>query len=1087
MEDAHAEPLLFSKAIEALPHGNFLLQQLNNFEKVKNLSFLIVVKKHTQVLFNIQKQSTFSFVILEKKSKRIILRFNSYNSNFHQQSFKCFIWMFDARGCLLQSFSSLAECPPLDKLNFIHFCPQPLWKILNLNEPQKDPTNYTETLEFLKTNGLENNVCFLYYFSNNKKAYPQYWNQPVGNCTFVKVFTNCHYLLGFEKLEIVPRTEQKPITECQSTLFNERQANKSSAITVKLCGLNLAYSLGCCTKNEFLNYHNQLSDCFAYMWFEYDEMDTIRFVTVYSNSQIFQREIKNSYSWNEIFNYLLKEKDALQRKKESILSFLFQNLCEKNLEINTLYKKSNHHLKQFCSRLFVMVYSSNDVSLHALKSPLALYYARKKKDKFRGLNLNINNRNDLISLTTTDLTILNLNLYTNDLQFMDDNLPQPSIKSCILLLKNHKKDYNSQLTLFQLCKKRGETFVLILEQAFKAIGHFFMDSFMFDIFSFSFLSFSSLAFNVLWFFYGDRAGIYHHALEKTKLAYDMTIRKFSKGGFSFSFESELKCFEPLHKDSNKIATTICELDINSSYGYAGSNIFAPKGFCTAYSNNENDTLLCCEPFARYKSFEFLSVFYTLWLLEQQHVEIHSVYSNYHQKGLFAVNSFILDLAVVTKEGKLLLYQFDGPYYHGCPNQCPSLLSYNNKCSREELETKTKKRDTAIQTWFEKINANKPQSVFYQVIYSCHTIGYSMKDLNAAFCNISLLHNLVKDYPSGKEIIINENFLLNENITFIIMLTGFIPSNEKLLFLYSNGKWERSSNCNLNPILLSKDYLNWLLINYNFQITKVYKIFIYPKCLVFNKIFQELTLMRMNDNNLVIFNKMIKNIINYSAGFFGLNNQKQRSIKSKIVSVVGKKTDLKNQGLEMIDNETEIFIKKKHFILKEAKMSTTPLPIFFMIIEFGKLRLAQIFSFFEYCFEPTKYVHLYSNVDNLIIALTKDCFEDTVYPTRQQYFAENKINFFQSQLPGHLKLEWIYFKKHEWKFICPRPLFYVIVTNEDTSFVSKLASIKNIGSTEAYNLAYNILHNTFATVVQKRRVNKLINRKEKEVVFRYNTK
>ena len=47
---------------------------------------------------------------------------------------------------------------------------------------------------------------------------------------------------------------------------------------------------------------------------------------------------------------------------------------------------------------------------------------------------------------------------------------------------------------------------------------------------------------------------------------------------------------------------------------------------------------------------------------------------------------------------------------------------------------------------------------------------------------------------------------------------------------------------------------------------------------------------------------------------------------------------------------------------------------------------------------------------------------------------------------------------------------------DTRKPSKPNLIKNIVSTEAYNFAYNILHNTFATVVQKRRVNKLINRK-----------
>ena len=172
----------------------------------------------------------------------------------------------------------------------------------------------------------------------------------------------------------------------------------------------------------------------------------------------------------------------------------------------------------------------------------------------------------------------------------------PIIPSCIKKLKNCPKDKLANTSVFQLCKNRGQELSNYFLQCWTNIVFFFINYFIFDISATPLLSFSLLSYQIVWTKYSRNAGIYHQGLEKTKLAYESIFRQYSHGGYSFSCKDQIVCNEPLNKNiSSHLAKTIFELDITSSYGFAGSNIQCPKGFCNAFFNTGNGTLKLMEP------------------------------------------------------------------------------------------------------------------------------------------------------------------------------------------------------------------------------------------------------------------------------------------------------------------------------------------------------------------------------------------------------------------------------------------------------------------------------------------------------------
>ena len=1088
MEDVRKEPLLFLEALALFQKREFKLP--NEIESLKNESFLTIVKTKMHIFSQIVISLKLSFIILEQQGRHVLLRYNSKCSKNIQTGDTVLIWMFHSDGYLLKTFQNIQDCPPLSHYNFRFFNePEPLWQILNLDKPEPDPQTFNETCQFLHRHNKLNQLYLIYYFKNSRKSLTEFWTLPNQYNCVVHIFTTNNYTLGFQKSK--NNTQAKLNSVQISDLKNvtipvENKANKSCAVSVKLSFLNLAFSLACCTSEELKEWSLKLSRCAVFLWMEYDETFKSRFLTIYSRSQFFQVEINQDSDWQVVFNRLFSERLALKEVKKKILTPLLQRLETKNLEINTLYKKCHTQIKSILLRLKIIVFSHDDTALHALKIPLATYLVKRDGHKFKHLQLNLGAKNNNLSmLQTSELVIFNLNQYLQEDENVkfENSLPQPPIKSSVKKLKHCPLTNN--LTTIQLCKLRGEQFSVYFFTKWTNVICFFLEHFQFDIAVGPLLSLSCLSFQIIWTKYSKLAGIFHQGLEKTKSSYETLFRTYSHGGYSFSCGKQVECFKSLNECEP--LSTILELDITSSYGFAGSFIQSPKGFCNAFVNEGDNILKCIEPVARHQSFEFLSVYYTIWLLQQQGLEIQTIYSNFHQNGLFSINKYIIDLTVITTNGQLYLFQFDGSFVHGCRKGCSSLKSYVNGQSRTLLEAKTQKRDDSILEWVNASNAIHFNSVFYFVISNCHDKHYSLKALRKKFNSESVLQNVIEGYPLKKTLTQDEIIFCGSNMTFLILLEGYVPLKQSLL-LHENNQWHRSFTCTQKPTLFSKDYLDWLIQCCNFQITTIHKVFLYKRCTILNQIYKELIEFRLNKNTSPSVKKLLKNLINYSVGFFGLNQNKPKYCQVKLVSKLTRRFNHCSENVINLNENVEFFIKSKiktRTAISAFSMSSTPIPIFVMIIEFGKMRMSQILCFFDAFLQPAKYKHLYSHVDNFVLALSTNTLEEAVFPQKQLSFVKESNKYFLLNTPGHLKLEWIIFKEQEWKFISPHCMAYALITNDSLKNIAKISSLNNISPQESFQYGLNMLDKKPFSISQIRRVDKKLNKDVKITVFEYN--
>jgi len=1107
----HAEPFLYLDAIKHLPHGLNILKHVKDKERLEQLSFLSVLKDEPCQLVDLQHYMSCRLLVIQQmKGRHWVLRFDGRFLKNVDHSLPLQIWLFDMHGNLIDKRNSIESCPMLRVHNNKSNSKQkPLWQLLGLHKSVEDPTNYEEAITFLTKEEKLDEVSLFLCYSSGHRAHGQFWNLRSVDGITIDVFTTKNYSLGFRCHSFSHVKERKTLISehVVSTAPNESQANRSSAVSVKLTGLNLAYSLGFLSITELQSLSKELGKCTVSIWMEYDDKLMARYVTVNAFGKFLQVQIKNEDSWKKVFNYLDNKKLTVTKKKSSLLQNVTKALSQAPKDKSSLLKKCLNQLEACIKHLKVVVYSEDDTAIHAIKLHLANYLHKRDSIKFRGISLNANAKNEVNMLRTSEITFFNLNIYLKDGILPSDALTAPNIKSQIKDLQNQLKDPETSMSMLAKCKQRGQQIAPALISSWQRIGNFFMNEFQFDIFSTDFVSLSLLAFQNVWTKYSRSAGIFHQALEKTKIAYEETFRSFSHGGYAFSCQDKLKVGEPIHgyelgpepctatsTPKGEPADTILQLDIISSYGYAGSHIQTPKGFCNAYVDNGNGILKSCEPVSRHQTFEFLSVYYTLWLLDQQGLKIRTVYSNFHQSGIFSIAKHPIDLTVICEDGKIMMYQFDGQFSHGCRQGCEPLYSYIHGQTSEELEAATTKRDIIISDWIAQLNWNNKEWASFHVITNCHHNEYNIKALKHSFATIPVLSNLISGYPTSKTLSKDDVLFSSNDLTYIIIAEGYIPHLKgnldtlKALILRKDGNnWERHDSTHNEPMLLTKDYLQWLIKCFNFQVTKIHKVYFYKKCNVLNHIFQHLTHLRMTPGILPCTKQLVKNVINYAAGYFGLNERKSGKIKYKLVSNIGSH-DVRKHMAECAGNVgSQDFFLKSYTKQSSVKMhiGSAPIPIFVAIVEFGKFRMSQILCFFDKFLLHSKYRHLYSNIDNVLIALSTPNLDESVNPAHWTAYTREKPSIFTENQPGHLKQEFEITSQQQWSFVSPMIMNFSIITKDSEQDVHKSSSINGVTSVESYETGIGFLQKQMIKVNQVRRVNKILNKDLKDVTYVFN--
>jgi hypothetical protein len=286
-------------------------------------------------------------------------------------------------------------------------------------------------------------------------------------------------------------------------------------------------------------------------------------------------------------------------------------------------------------------------------------------------------------------------------------------------------------------------------------------------------------------------------------------------------------------------------------------------------------------------------------------------------------------------------------------------------------------------------------------------------------------------------------------------------------------------------------LDYLRREHNFQVTTIEQVLFYKNCTVLPEIYRELVIERAAPTTSASRKDLLKKVVNFSCGFFGFNPENAGKSSYRLVADTSKtpnpaKCEITSAGF--VGNE-EFYLLK---VLKnppkdkenQQKKSPGPLPLFFSIVEFGKMRIAQILHFFETFTLPNAYRHLYSNVDNVVIALSTPGLVHAIPPHLFERFMAEVNNYFQPGQPGHLKKEWINKLEDEWKFVSHMVQNWAVITNREDKNRNKNSALSKVTSSQSYQISCDVLDKKITKIQQNRRSNKMLNTETIQQTFTF---
>lgn len=691
------------------------------------------------------------------------------------------------------------------------------------------------------------------------------------------------------------------------------------------------------------------------------------------------------------------------------------------------------------------------------------------------------------------------------------------------------------------CNERGLIFARYICQNWQTFGQFLLDTFEFEVFGQATLpSASYLAFQCIWSLYAQKAGPFVQSLERCKPYYEHLLRQSSRGGFMFSAETLLAqgdALFPKGTDDAK-ADAITEYDLISAYGVSAASSHLPSGFCTGFKRVDEQESLGVNKLdhrARHKSFEFMAVYQTIHDLTRQGWQIQSLYHNYSPLGVFTLGKYNLDLVVVSATGDWMFYNMDSHFVHSCP-VCPSANKrFIGKQTHEQVREKSMLRDVAIRAWVDGINAIGRVRAQYIVIYDCHTAGYLPGTLQRSFQTDSTLASLVQGYKiidaSGSFFTpktFQQNILRHpqSDYTFIARARVCIKPETALqdplqfgpLIIYPNDAssgvggnhndkigddvacvLQKSSSQRLDwkgTIALTRDYYQWLDATFSdcFHLEQLEWVLFYKTEPTLNDIYQSMVQLRAKTTDAALVS-FIKRLINLSCGFFGARASQRNKTTYRLVNKMPKNYAFYRHSADAqrgvdLDNDTYFLLETKPFpkIPREPLPSKSALAIFFTVVETGKLRLVQILHFLWRHLQSGHYRLLYSNIDNVILALAGPDLNAVVDPRRRDDFDAHVDEFIArpgEKTPGMAELKWTRSGlDSEWQFITIRIQHYCLKANREQDNLHKTSGWSNISTDRAFASALDILQGRGAIVPQIRRIHKIEGMSTQSVFLRH---
>jgi hypothetical protein len=126
--------------------------------------------------------------------------------------------------------------------------------------------------------------------------------------------------------------------------------------------------------------------------------------------------------------------------------------------------------------------------------------------------------------------------------------------------------------------------------------------------------------------------------------------------------------------------------------------------------------------------------------------------------------------------------------------------------------------------------------------------------------------------------------LDPDLTFIMFCKGHIPPSQYRsvfppLFIWKT-EHQDFSHQTASDIMLSQDHYNYLVSEHNFQLDSVSGILLFKKDTILPSVFEHLTRERYLENSSSSKIVVIKSIINFACGYFGMNANRQKNASKK---------------------------------------------------------------------------------------------------------------------------------------------------------------------------------------------------------------
>jgi len=881
--------------------------------------------------------------------------------------------------------------------------------------------------------------------------------------------------------------------------------NRKSSISLMESGLNLALRLNVITEQEFLDTSYLQSLMNGYLFCNMENCNTVTCICYVDFESNYSVLIQSDSDWNDMFSFMEKRVTRLMAARKESLAVILAKLQHHGTKpINSKFKKCYDELLAYTKRVRIYTYDSDDSVMHALKLPWANYLKALKGKQFSSITMRTTKDNNLIGLTYRNMSIVNFGSILSLEHHSNMNGSHLNLWIGLEEWKPLTKEFNMldscPFVYHEDPQRYCYEFALSLLHGFQNFAGHLLGQFKLDINTFKYLSLPGLSNSIFWhvYLYMSPNGFLVHPIERSLAHNDTILRQFCQGGFTFSAREEIQCGQPLSVEESTTAESLLNLDINSSYGFAASTMQAPGGFGSTWKYGKRQ-----ETSQRYRFFEFRAVFYTIYKWQTAHStskQLTAAYHNYSPLGVFMIGKYPIDLVGLFDDGSMELIQMDGAYCHGCMNpECKSLETYIDGKSRKECEDRTLERNEEIIRWIDG-----QENISFQIVTDCCNPEYSPKSLGIYFKIIPELAQLVEGYSSidGK---IHEN--MDPNITFLAIahVTCF-EKNKTDGFpgpLYIDSKkmaWQ-------GKILLTKDYFVYLSNHFRLSIDLIEWAVFYKRDHVFSQTYQYL--LEQKNSHSAAISKWYKSIINLSCGYFGSNPNTKTVRFIRLTDKVPRNFTFHKYNILTINeygeqssygsnvnyhkNFNNLFIVRTfsshvQTMNQSTKNNLQSLPLFATVIEFGKMRLNQIFHFYSTHIPKKNLKLMYAHIDSTIIAISTKTLKEAAYdPEEFEKIWHQEYHNPTQKLPGQLHTEFHYDSSYKWKFVTPTLCSWSIHTEDEKLKNFKMPGISQKTQLDMYQRQCNLLHLGTTVIPVKRRKSKLTGNQQIEIEFKYSKK